>query len=329
MTAESSNEVWASDRQQLQTQSGRCVNKRLAASYLASTEEFFSLSFSNLRSLFNLFFFFLPLFLFFSSVLFFFVFFPSCLSSSIPYFFLSYILWFSSLISLLLHPFLYAFFTFFPSSSISIAYLFRLFCHSYLSFSSTLRSLINCNATVTSRLLAGTAWLIAKHYEIFRLQVEYSPIQTIISAYLPCKTCWKWCPGDSCVSSTNRNFCNQASLRYTPEDGATRSQLPLFSHSAHSSARGIHNLYTFISSCAVYRRVWDVPSCVQKCCKQVATRVLSDVNESFFSWQTSIIQSKCKMFLILTWCLLVSSYLTEQQQKFLKFNERVVNVIDL
>jgi hypothetical protein len=42
----------------------------------------------------------------------------------------------------------------------------------------TMRSLTNFNATVTSRLPAGTAWLIAKRYKVFPIRVKYRSTTT-------------------------------------------------------------------------------------------------------------------------------------------------------
>jgi hypothetical protein len=57
-------------------------------------------------------------------------------------------------------------------------------------------SLINQNATATSWLPGGTAWLTAKCYNI---QVKHHSIKTIKSTYLYYKRCWKWCQCDSCI----------------------------------------------------------------------------------------------------------------------------------
>jgi hypothetical protein len=46
------------------------------------------------------------------------------------------------------------------------------------------RSLIKLNATITSRLPAGTSWLTAKRYKVFAIRVEYRFIKTITSTYL-------------------------------------------------------------------------------------------------------------------------------------------------
>jgi hypothetical protein len=45
-------------------------------------------------------------------------------------------------------------------------------------------TLISRNATVTSQLLAGTAWLTAKRYKIFPIRVKYRSIKIVKSTYL-------------------------------------------------------------------------------------------------------------------------------------------------
>jgi hypothetical protein len=47
----------------------------------------------------------------------------------------------------------------------------------------TVHSLIKLNATVTSWLLAGNAWLTAKCYKVFLIWVNYRSIKTIKSTY--------------------------------------------------------------------------------------------------------------------------------------------------
>jgi hypothetical protein len=55
--------------------------------------------------------------------------------------------------------------------------LSKSYCNGY-----TVRSLINRDATVTSRLLAGTAWLTAKRCKVFSILVKYRSIKTIKSS---------------------------------------------------------------------------------------------------------------------------------------------------
>jgi hypothetical protein len=45
-------------------------------------------------------------------------------------------------------------------------------------------SLVKLNATLTSRLPAGTPWLTAKRYKVFPIRVTYRSIKTIKSTYL-------------------------------------------------------------------------------------------------------------------------------------------------
>lgn len=48
----------------------------------------------------------------------------------------------------------------------------------------TLRSLINLNATFTSRPHAGTALIAAKPYKVFQVRVQYVPIRAKKFTYL-------------------------------------------------------------------------------------------------------------------------------------------------
>jgi hypothetical protein len=51
-------------------------------------------------------------------------------------------------------------------------------------YGTTVRSLIKLNATVTSRLLTGTAWLTVKRYKAFQIRVKYRSIKMIKSTHL-------------------------------------------------------------------------------------------------------------------------------------------------
>jgi hypothetical protein len=53
---------------------------------------------------------------------------------------------------------------------------------------STVRSLTMLNATVSSRLTAGTAWVTAKRYKVFPIRVKYRSMETIKSTHLFCSS---------------------------------------------------------------------------------------------------------------------------------------------
>jgi hypothetical protein len=64
----------------------------------------------------------------------------------------------------------------------------------------TVRSLIKLKATVTSQLLAGTAWLTTKCYKVFPIQDKNHSTKTIKSTYLFFYSTSCWEPGsDSCL----------------------------------------------------------------------------------------------------------------------------------
>jgi hypothetical protein len=81
--------------------------------------------------------------------------------------------------------------------------------------STRVRSLIKFNATVTSRLPAGTAWLTFKRYKVYPIQVKYRSIKTIKSPYISYDSSCRDPASDNCVQRYQWTHCTIATTTAT------------------------------------------------------------------------------------------------------------------
>jgi hypothetical protein len=90
----------------------------------------------------------------------------------------------------------------------------------------TVCSLIKFNATVTSRLPAGTVWLTVKCYKVFPIRVKCRSIKTIKSTYLNNSSFCRGPGSDNYVQLYQRTHCRFVTWTNDPDQWFSHQDYP-------------------------------------------------------------------------------------------------------